>query len=286
VAVIVLPGMVEVLVRDTEPPVGIEAGGGVVVVVGITHPAWLPCAEQLTPGWIHPGTPLATSPALHIKPSLGTEVVAGGVVLDATRLRVLEAEDATGSKAEVFAVICKVPAVTVPLNTNVFDVVLVFVIEESVRPVVPSDIVKSVVAAFALNPVEVTTIEAPVFPGAMVEEVEITGAVAPAVSVEDKATREVPLALIAVAKALYIGAIVVNVSTSAVTEEAPDEDATLSLSSVGTFPFLETVIKTLYDVGVLLHPDVDAVIILPGAVFPVRETVPPAGTGAVPSIFK
>ena len=49
VAVIVLPGKVEVLVKDTEPPVGIEAGAGVVVVVGITHPAWLPCAAQLTP---------------------------------------------------------------------------------------------------------------------------------------------------------------------------------------------------------------------------------------------
>ena len=49
VAVIVLP--ITVLpVKDTEPPVGIEAGGEVVVVVGITQPAWLPCAEQLTPG--------------------------------------------------------------------------------------------------------------------------------------------------------------------------------------------------------------------------------------------
>ena len=98
------------------------------------------------------------------------------VVLDATIGRVLETEDATGSKAEVFAVICKVPAVTVPLNTNVFDVVLVFVIEESVRPVVPSDIVKSLVAAVGLNPVEVTTIEAPVLPMVRGEVVEITGA--------------------------------------------------------------------------------------------------------------
>jgi hypothetical protein len=236
--------MVEVLVRDTEPPVGIEAGGGVVVVVGITHPAWLPCAEQLTPGWIHPGTPAVTSPALHIKPSLGTEVVAGGVVLDATRLRVLEAEDATGSKAEVFAVICKVPAVTVPLNTNVFDVVLVFVIEESVRPVVPSDIVKSLVAAVGLNPVEVTTIEAPVLPKVRAEEVEITGAVAPAVSVEDNATREVPLALTAFANALYIGASPRIASTSAVAVFVVEYPTLSPVVSVGTFPSLETLIST------------------------------------------
>ena len=87
----------------------------------------------------------------------------------------LEAVDEAGSKAEVFAVICKVPAVTVPVNTNVFDVVLVFVIEESVRLVVPADMVKSLVAAVVLNPVEVTIMEAPLFPVVIVEEVAITG---------------------------------------------------------------------------------------------------------------
>jgi hypothetical protein len=120
-----------------------------------------------------------TSELLHIPPllaGLAVVVVVVLVVVDATRLRVLEAEDATGSKAEVFAVICKVPAVTVPVNTNVFDVVLVFVIEEIVRPVVPTDIVKSLVAAVALNPVEVTTIEAPVLPMVRGEEVKIDGA--------------------------------------------------------------------------------------------------------------
>ena len=53
---------------------------------------------------------------------------------------------------------------------------LVFVIEESVKPVVPTDAVKSLIDAVGLNPVEVTTIEAPGFPVTMVEEVKITGA--------------------------------------------------------------------------------------------------------------
>jgi hypothetical protein len=108
----------------------------------------------------------------------GVPVGVGVGVVDATRLRVLETEDATGLKAEVFAVICKVPAVTVPLNTNVFDEVLVFVIEESVKPVVPADTVKSSIDAIVLNVlVEVTTMEGLLFPVVKVEGVaEITGA--------------------------------------------------------------------------------------------------------------
>ena len=55
VAVIVLPGVV-LPVKDTEPPVGIEAGAGVVVVVVvavITHPAWLPNGRH-SPAKLHP----------------------------------------------------------------------------------------------------------------------------------------------------------------------------------------------------------------------------------------
>ena len=72
----------------------------------------------------------------------------------------------------------------------------------------------------------------------------VVGAVA--VINPDSTTVDVPAEFVAVAKALYIGAIVVNVSTSAVTEEAPDEDATCSpVLIVGAFPFLETLIVTL-----------------------------------------
>ena len=69
--------------------------------------------------------------------------------------------------------------------------------------------------------------------------------VPPAVIVEDNATRETPLALTAVANALYIGACPTIASMVAVTEEAPSEEATSSLDSVGTPPFLETLIDTL-----------------------------------------
>ena len=87
-------------------------------------------------------------------------------------LRVLELEDTSKLNAEVFAVICKVPAVTVPINTSVFDVVLVFVIEERVKPVVPRDIIKSLADTVGLNgEFEVTTIEAPASPVAIGEDV-------------------------------------------------------------------------------------------------------------------
>ena len=90
-------------------------------------------------------------------------------------VKVLESAEATGLYADAFAVICRLPVPTVPLNTSVFDVVLVFVIEESVSPDVPETIVKSEVETVVANPVDVTTIDAPLFPGVSVEVVEITG---------------------------------------------------------------------------------------------------------------
>jgi hypothetical protein len=48
---------------------------------------------------------------------------------------------------------------------------------------------------------------------------------------------------------------------------------------VGLFAVLEILISTLKEVGLFAQPDVVAVMVLPGVVFPVRETDPPDGTG-------
>jgi hypothetical protein len=63
--------------------------------------------------------------------------------------------------------------------------------------------------------------------------------------VPEETVEDVPVELVAVANALYIGAFPTISSMVAVTEADPPEDATSSLNSVGTLPFLETVINTL-----------------------------------------
>ncbi len=74
----------------------------------------------------------------------------------------------------------------------------------------------------------------------------------------------------------------VNVSIVVVTEADPAEDATSSpVLIVGAFPFLETLIVTLYEAGLLAQPDVVAVIVLPGVVSPVKDTDPPVGIETV-----
>jgi hypothetical protein len=61
----------------------------------------------------------------------------------------------------------------------------------------------------------------------------------------DIAIVDVPVELVAVANALYLGACPAISSIVAVTESDPPEEATTSLNSVGTLPFLVTVINTL-----------------------------------------